>query len=105
MNTSYVKQFSETGELLNPIQNGFYPGKTFLGNDINGKPILFPNRKERRFKSKSGNNRKVTEGRLQFKQIIPANTVIKVVPDQNGILFNKEIYYPQRTIIHTKNPN
>jgi hypothetical protein len=111
MNKPYVKQYDDTGNLLNPI-NGFYPGKLFLGfaKDNNGnpnenKPMFFPNRKERRFKSKLGNNRKVTKGRLQFKQIIPANTVIKIVPDQNGILFNQEINYPQRIIIQTKNLN
>lgn len=104
MNKPYVKQFSETGELLNPI-NGFYPGKTFLGNDINDKPIFFPNRKERRFKSKLGNNRKVTKGRLHFKQVISANTVFKTVKDENGNLVKKEFNYPQKTIIHIKNPN
>lgn len=111
MNKPYVKQFSETGELLNPI-NGFYPGKTFLGfaKDEKGvedtsKPMFYPNRAERRNKPKLGNNRKVTKGRLQFRQFIAAKTVTKFVPDQNGILTEVGIFYPKRTIIHTKNPN
>lgn len=105
MNTPYVKQFSQTGELLNPIVNGFYPGKTFLGNDKDGKPIFFPNRKERRSKSKLCNNRKVTKGRLHFKQVIPANTVTKIVEDENGNLVKQEFYQKQRIIVHTKNFN
>lgn len=54
MNKPYVKQYDNTGKLLNPI-NGFYPGKTFLGfmkdekgNEDKSKPLFYPNRAERR---------------------------------------------------------
>lgn len=62
MNTPYIKQFNEMGELLNPI-NKRYQSKTYLGLDINEDPMFYPNRKERRLKVGTLNNRKIRKKR------------------------------------------
>jgi len=112
MNKPYVKQLDSDGNILNPI-NGFYPGKLFLGfakdekgNDIQSKPLFFPNRAERRFKPKQCNNRKNScsrgkNSRMYSIQIIPAKTV--EIKDDSGIITKK--YLNQKVIIHKQTPN
>lgn len=87
MNKPYVKQFSETGELLNPI-NGFYPGKTFLGfakdekgNPDENKPMFFPNRQERRAKyGIKTNNRKP----LSDREKLCRNVFVQSITNEFG---------------------
>jgi len=106
MNTPYVKQFNESGDLLNPIQNRFYPGKTFLFHDSNGKPVYYPNREERRRKSKFNNrplsNSRDVNPRLHFIQIINPNAVWKTITDELGNLVKELKNYAQRIIFHKK---
>ncbi len=67
INKPYVKQYSEDGVLLNPVEkNEPQGGKTFIGNNAHGEPIFYPNRTERKRKSKLFNNRKPVNKRGKF---------------------------------------
>ena len=106
MNKPYVKQFNDSGELLNPLQNGFYPGKTFLGFNNDKKPMFFPNRAERRYKAKQHNNRvnackRGKNSRLSFIQVVPEKWETSL--EDNGDML--PLQYPQRIIIHKTNSN
>jgi len=56
MNKPYVKKYDEKGLLINPIKNGFYESRVFIGmgkNEFNAEvPMFYPNRRMRRQKNK-----------------------------------------------------
>jgi hypothetical protein len=92
MNKPYVKQYSEDGVLLNPI-NGFYPGKLFLGfmkdeegNDTK-KPLFFPNRAERRAKRTkyTTNNRKP----LSDREKLCRNVFVQSITNEFGKIIKR----------------
>jgi hypothetical protein len=87
MNKPYVKQYDDTGNLLNPI-NGFYPGKLFLGfakdeegNDTK-KPLFYHNRAERRSKKDkyTTNNRKP----LSDREKLCRNVFVQSITNEFG---------------------
>ena len=60
MNKPYVKEYNSEGVLLNPVETS-NTGKALLGFNPEGKPMFYPNRKERRrmkYSRKLFNNRK-----------------------------------------------
>jgi hypothetical protein len=88
MNKPYVKQYDNTGKLLNPI-NGFYPGKLFLGyikdeqgNEDKSKPLFYPNRAERRSKQQkyTTNNRKP----LSDREKLCRNVFVQLIKNEAG---------------------
>ena len=113
MNKPYVKQYDNTGKLLNRI-NGFYPGKLFLGfaKDEEGKideskPMFYPNRAERRAKRTkyTTNNRKPLSDREKlcrnvFVQLIKAKTVYVKDRVENGLDVFKTVLLPEKRIKH-----
>jgi hypothetical protein len=92
-NIPYVKQYDNTGKLLNPI-NGFYPGKLFLGfaKDENGKideskPMFYPNRAERRAKQDkyTTNNRKP----LSDREKLCRNVFVQSITNEFGKIIKR----------------